>query len=85
MEVENADEKIIMEEEKVGAPGRVEDKDEFEFLIPLNPLTKLKPFVDRYFIKYYRIFKNDAKPDQCLNQYAFLHTNKYSAFLTSKL
>ncbi len=76
MEIENTDDKIIMEEEKAGAPLRIEDKDEYEFLIPLNPTTKLKPFVDRYFIKYYRFLKNDAKPDLCLNQYAFLHTNK---------
>mmetsp|Transcript_55438 Transcript_55438/g.63657 ORF Transcript_55438/g.63657 Transcript_55438/m.63657 type:complete len:204 (-) Transcript_55438:77-688(-) len=76
MEIEKEEDKIDMEEEKAGAPLNMDDKGDYEFLIPLNPTTKLKPFVDRYFVKYYRPIKNDKTPDLCLNQYAFLHTNK---------
>ena len=32
-------------------------EDEYEFLIPLTLDYKLKPFVGRYFLKYYRILE----------------------------
>ena len=49
---------------------------EFEFLMPIHALVKLRPFVDRYFIKYYQTFESSIKSGLPNNQYAFLHTNK---------
>jgi glycine cleavage system H lipoate-binding protein len=52
------------------------ERDEYEFLMPLDPTTKLKPFVDRYFIKYFQTFEHPKFPLFACKQYAFLHTNK---------
>ena len=79
---EKGSDKIDLEEEKEPAPElKIQDNNEYEFMIPLSTTTKLKPFVDRYFVKYYRVITNDAQPGLCLNQYSFMHTNKYSQVL----
>lgn len=49
---------------------------EFEFLMPIHALVKLRPFVDRYFIKYYKAYPSSINSGLTNNQYAFLHTNK---------
>lgn len=46
--------------------------DDYEFLKPLSNQNKLRSFVDRYFLKYYKIYDES----KALHQYAFLHTNK---------
>ena len=35
--------------------------DDYEFMIPLNSLVKTKPFVDRYFLKHYKIFSHPVE------------------------
>jgi hypothetical protein len=50
--------------------------EEYEFMMPLSATNKLKPFVDRYFIKYYKPFPCSFDSSLNCNQYAFLHTNK---------
>jgi len=52
------------------------DAKEFEFLMPLHSLVKLRPFVDRYFLKYYKPFESPFNSGLPNNQYAFMHTNK---------
>lgn len=74
---ENGNDHKMVDEGKAGGQIKVNDNDEYEFMIPLNTTTKLKPFVDRYFVKYFRTTKNEMKPEQTVNQYAFLHTNKF--------
>jgi hypothetical protein len=54
--MELKEEKKLAEVEK----ENLDINEEFEFMMPLNPTNKLKPFVDRYFLKYYRIFKNQS-------------------------
>ena len=49
---------------------------EFEFLMPIHALVKLRPFVDRYFLKYYKAIDSPLNPGHSNNQYAFMHTNK---------
>ena len=46
-----------------------EDEAKEEFLIPINTEQQLKPFIDRYFIKYIRQFEESQ------NHFAFLHSN----------
>lgn len=57
--------------------GNQNQGDEYEFMIPLSATTKLRPFVDRYFVKYYQRYPCAFDPNLTCNQYAFLHTNKY--------
>lgn len=45
-------------------------------MIPITTLTKISNYVDRYFVRFYKVYKNELT-NQCLNQYAFQHTNKY--------
>jgi len=52
------------------------DAKEFEFVIPLHSLVKLRPFVDRYFVKYYQTYQSVFNTGLTNNQYAFCHTNK---------
>jgi len=52
------------------------DAKEFEFVIPLHSLVKLRPFVDRYFVKYYQTYQSIFNNGFTGNQYAFCHTNK---------
>ncbi len=67
---------ISIEKEGNNEKAAQQGGDEYEFLIPICATTKLMPFVDRYFVKYYKPFP--CKFDESLNcnQYAFLHTNK---------
>lgn len=55
--------------------GDIEAQDE-EFTMSANSLIKLKPFVDRYFVKYYKKFDSITTPGLSNNQYAFVHFNK---------
>lgn len=38
-----------------------EPKEEYEVMIPLNSIVKTRPFVDRYFVKYYKIFAHPTE------------------------
>lgn len=64
-EEENKEEEIKLKDNN--------DQDEFEFLKPLTNQNKLRNFVDRYFIKYFKVYNEEND----IHQYAFLHTNKY--------
>ena len=46
-----------------------EDEAREEFLIPVNTEQQLKPFIQRYFVKYVRHF------DEGQTHYALLHSN----------
>ena len=50
--------------------------EEFESMIPSNTTMKLKPFVDRYFTKYYKDLTHSQDSHVSCNQYAFRHVNK---------
>jgi hypothetical protein len=69
---ENKDDEEELSQIKLTENGKNQnlDNEEFEFIKPLSNENKLRPFVDRYFIKYYKIF------DDVNHQYAFMHTNK---------
>jgi len=54
--------------------GEEKDDNEYEFLIPISSEIKTKSIVDRYFKRYYFRCSSEGK---CLDQYIFLHTNKY--------
>lgn len=64
---------------KTGDQIETEARDE-EFAMSSNSLVKLKPFVDRYFVKYYKKFDSNNTPGLSNNQYAFVHFNKYTIF-----
>ena len=70
---DDMDEKEVNKSDKIITAG---GDDEPEFMIPLDSMIKLKPFVDRYFIKYYKNLIHPQYPNMCCNQYAFCHTNK---------
>jgi hypothetical protein len=53
-----------------------EEPEEYEFLIPLNTMNRMKTFVDRYFIRFYKHIIS-PETNENLSQYAFLHTNKW--------
>ncbi|EWS75673.1 glycine cleavage H-protein (macronuclear) [Tetrahymena thermophila SB210] len=54
--------------------GAQQEADDEEIMIPITTLTKISNYVDRYFVRFYKVYTNESK--QCLNQYAFQHTNK---------
>jgi hypothetical protein len=54
----------------------VEEPEEYEFLIPLNNMNRMKTFVDRYFLRFYKHLIS-PETEENLSQYAFLHTNKW--------
>ena len=51
-----------------------EKDDDIDFMIPITALTKIQNMVDRYFLRFYKIFTFDK--DKILAQYAFQHTNR---------
>ena len=70
---------IIEENTELKTQDQIEveaDAKEFEFVIPLHSLVKLRPFVDRYFVKYYQTYQSVFNNGLTNNQYAFCHTNK---------
>lgn len=73
LDEENKEEEEDLEIEKIKQDNKNPniDQEEFEFIKPLSNENKLRPFVDRYFVKYYKIY------DEANHQYAFMHTNKY--------
>jgi len=74
--MENLDEITEDKESKIPDEKMQIEKDEYEFMMPLDPKTKVKPFVDRYFNKYYKTLTHPKDLQLCCNQYAFVHTNK---------
>lgn len=67
---------IIEEEKKVASEtqGPNKDNDEYEFMIPMTNFQRLRPFVDRYFLKYYA--KGIDSKGRNTDQIVFTHTNK---------
>ncbi len=68
---------IIEENTELKNEDQIEvEADSKEFVIPLHALVKLRPFVDRYFLKYYQTFQSVFNTGLPNHQYAFCHTNK---------